>query len=111
MWNRLHSPLKRAKMTGHEADLLIAGHRHTFGLAQEQDEHSGRTSWLARARGYKVLDSYANVLGYGQAQNTGESITAICEPETGRMTCFADIQMAAGYLTWLRRPRVRVRAA
>lgn len=110
MWNRLHAPLKRAKMTGHDADLYIAAHRHTFALAQEQDEHSGKVAWLARARGYKVLDSYANVLGYGQAQSMGESIVAVCDPHTGTMSCFADVPLAATYLTWLRRPRVRVRA-
>lgn len=110
MWNRLHAPLKRAKMTGHDADLYIAAHRHTFALAQEQDEHSGKVAWLARCRGYKVLDSYASVLGYGQAQSMGESIAAVCDPSTGSMTCFADVPLAATYLTWLRRPKVRVKA-
>ncbi len=110
MWNRLHAPMRRAKLTGHDADLYIAAHRHTFGLAQEQDEHSGRVAWLARVRGYKALDSYATLLGHGQRQDTGESIAAICDPATGRMTCFADVSEAAAYLTWLRRPRVRVQA-
>lgn len=109
-WNRLHAPLKRAKMTGHDADLYVCGHKHNFGLAQEQDEHSGRVSWLARARGYKTLDSYANVLGHGQAQTMGHSIVAVCDPDTGSMTCFADVPLAATYLTWLRRPKVRVQA-
>lgn len=111
MWNRLHAPLRRAKMTGHSADLFIAAHRHTFALAEEQDEHSGRVSWLARAKSYKAMDSYASVLGYGQAQDRGQSIAAVCDPATGRMQCFSDLDQAAAYLTWLRRPRVRVRAA
>jgi transposase-like protein len=111
MWNRLHAPLRRAKMTGHGADLFIAAHRHVFALAEEQDEHSGRTSWLARCKGYKTMDSYANVLGYGQAQDRGQSIAAVCDPATGRMQCFSDLDQAAAYLTWLRRPRVRVKAA
>ena len=111
MWNRLHAPLRRAKMTGHGADLFIAAHRHTFGLAEEQDEHSGRTSWLARCKGYKTLDNYASVLGYGQSQDRGQSIAAVCDPGTGRMQCFSDLDQAAAYLTWLRRPRVRVKAA
>lgn len=108
MWNRLHAPLKRAKMTGHNADLYIAGHRHTFALAEDQDEHSGRVAWLARCKGYKALDSYAYVLGYGQAQDRGQSIAAVCDPRSGKMQCFSDLDEAAAWLTWLRRPRVRV---
>jgi hypothetical protein len=110
MWNRLHAPLRRAKMGGHDADLYIAAHRHCFALAQEQDEHSGRVAWLARCKGYKASDSHATVLGSGQAQDLGQSIAAVCDPATGRMQCFADMREAAAYLTWLRRPRVRVRA-
>ena len=43
-------------MTGHNADLFIAGHRHIFALAQEQDEYSGKVAWLARAR-RKIRDA------------------------------------------------------
>jgi transposase-like protein len=111
MWNRLHSPMRRAKMTGHNADLFIAAHRHTFALGEEQDEHSGRVSWLARAKGYKAIDTYANNLGYGDQQDRGQSIAAVCNPSTGRMQCFSDLDEAAAYLAWLRRPRVRVKAA
>ncbi len=110
MWNRLHAPMRRAKMTGHDADLYVAAHRHTFGLAQEQDDHSGRVAWLARCKGYKAVDSYATLLGHGQGQDMGQSIAAVCDPATGKMTCFADIAEAGQYLTWVRRPRVRVPA-
>lgn len=110
VWNRLHAPGKRASLSGHEADLYIAAHRHCFGLAEQQDEHTGRVSWLGRAKGYKALDSYAAGLGYGQAQNRGQSIVAVCDPATGRMTCFSDVEEGARYLIWLRRPRVTVKA-
>ena len=111
IWNKLHAPLRRAKMTGHNADLFIAGHRHIFALAQEQDEYSGKVAWLARTKGYKAQDTYAMVNGYGQAQTMGQTIAAVCDPATGVMQCFADLGQAAAYLTWLRRPRVRVKAA
>jgi len=111
MWNKLHAPMRRAKLGGQEADLYIAAHRHTFALAEEQDEHTGRVSWLARARGYKALDSYAHVSGYGQQQDRGQSIVAVCVPADRRMRCFSDADEGAEYLAWLRRPRVRVRAA
>jgi hypothetical protein len=111
MWNKLHAPLKKAKLGGQEADLYIAAHRHTFALAEEQDEHSGRVSWLARAKGYKALDSYAHVNGYGQQQDRGQSIAAVCTPADGKMRCFSDVEEAAEFLTWLRRPRAKARAA
>jgi len=44
VWNRLHAPGKRAALTGHDADLLIAAHRHCFGLAEQQDEYTGKVS-------------------------------------------------------------------
>jgi hypothetical protein len=110
MWNRLHAPGRRATLTGHDADLFIAAHRHCFGLAEQQDEHTGRVSWLARCKGYKVLDSYAAGLGYGQAQDRGHSIVAVCDPATGRMRCFSDVAEGAEFLTYLRKPRVRVQA-
>lgn len=110
MWNKLHAPLRRAKMGGHEADLYIAAHRHTFALAEEQDEHTGRVSWLARARGYKALDSYANVHGFGSNQDRGQSILAVCTPEDGRMWCFSDVERGAQWLTYLRNGKVRVPA-
>jgi hypothetical protein len=111
MWNKLHAPLKRAKLVGQEADLYVCAHRHTFALAEEQDEYTGRVSWLARVRGYKALDSYAHVSGYGQQQDRGQSIVAVCTPSDRRMRCFSDVEEGADYLRWLRRPRVRVRAA
>lgn len=110
MWNKLHAPMRRAKLVGQESDLYIAAHRHVFGLAEEQDEYTGRVSWLARARGYKAFDSYAHVSGYGQQQDRGQSIVAVCTPSTRRMRCFSDVAEGAEYLTYLRRPRVRVPA-
>lgn len=56
-------------------------------------------------------DTYALNLGYGQAQDRGQSIAAVCDPVTGSMQCFADLDQAAAYLNFLRRPRVRVKAA
>jgi hypothetical protein len=110
MWNKLHAPMRRAKLGGQEADIYIAAHRHTFALAEEQDEHTGRVSWLARARGYKALDSYAHVSGFGQQQDRGQSIVAVCSPSDWRIRCFSDADDGADYLAWLRKPRVRVRA-
>jgi hypothetical protein len=51
------------------------------------------------------------VSGYGQQQDRGQSIVAVCSPADRRMRCFSDADEGAEYLAWLRRPRVRVRAA
>ena len=110
MWNKNHALLKRAKLVGQEADIYVAGHRHTFALHEEQDEYTGRVSWLARVRGYKALDSYAHVSGFGQQQDRGQSVLAVCEPAARRIRCFSDAEEGADYLRFLRKPRVRVAA-
>jgi hypothetical protein len=110
MWNRLHSILREVKMSGHAADVYVAADKHNYGLAEEQDEKSGKVSWLMRAKGYKASDTYALVHGYGQMQDRGQTMTAVFNPETRAVRCYSDLEEAAEHLTWLRRPRVRVQA-
>jgi hypothetical protein len=109
IWNKLHAPLRKAKLSGGEADLYVAAHRHTFALAEEQDEHTGRVAWLARVRGYKALDSYAHVSGYGQQQDRGHSIVAVFSPETRGLRCFSDVAEGAEYLRFLQAPAMTVK--
>ena len=104
-FNVNHGMDKRALHTGAMADLFVAGHTHTFKLSQDQHEHTGRMFWSARARGYKYLDHYAMELGYGE-KTIGHSIGAVFDPRTGNLTCFADLEEAASYLTFLRMRRV-----
>jgi Calcineurin-like phosphoesterase len=100
-YNVGHGPKKRAIFTGAEADIYIAGDRHTFMLAQDQHEHTGRVYWTARARGYKPIDMYATELGYGDAggqSGIGHSIGAVFDPRNGSLVCFAELDKAAAYL-------------
>ena len=102
-YNPLHAHKKKHLWHGGQADVYIAGHRHHWALAQEEDE-AGKLVWFCRARGYKAIDSYADLLGH-RGQDYGASITIICNPAaTGptRIQCFANVQEAAEYLTWLR---------
>lgn len=103
-WNILHGPQKSALM-GDPADLIMVAHKHQWALAQGEHPHTGKTYWLGRARGYKYLDTYADVLGFG-SQRHGASITAVIDPGVAagpqRIQCFADLQDAADYLTWRR---------
>jgi hypothetical protein len=102
IWNRLHAPLRKAKMSGFEADLYIAGHRHNWGIAHEQDDHTGRVAWIARAKGYKAHSVYETQRGYGHEQSAGQSIAAVFSPHDRKLRCFADLEEAAQYLAWMR---------
>jgi hypothetical protein len=107
MWNPLHAQQKRAKFT-QEAVLYISGHRHHWALAQYEDEWTNIVYWVARAKGYKTDDPFAEKLGHGE-QRQGEAITAVFDPEaeseTAFLVCFANVQEAAEYLRWKRAKR------
>lgn len=102
-WNILHGQTKAA-MFKSNAHLYIAGHRHTWALAQIEMTQQKETCWLARARGYKFHDTYAVVKGY-EEQQYGQSILQIINPNASRPTgfvqCFSDVEAGADYLAWL----------
>jgi len=104
IYNKGHGPKRQAMLTGASADLYICGHHHNWTLQQDEAEHSGRIYWTARTRGYKMLDSYAEQLGYLPQQH-GHSITAICDPRDGSMQCFASLPKSAEYLAHLQQPK------
>lgn len=102
-WNNLHGAQKMA-LWGDPADIFVCGHLHSWAMAQGEQPHTGATYWLARARGYKHLDDFADRLGFG-SQRHGATITAVIDPGADgpkRVTCFADLNDAADYLTWKR---------
>ena len=104
MWNQLHGPMKQAKFL-QNADFYIAGHKHTWALSQIELPEADRTPWLARARGYKFFDDYAVRLSL-EEQHYGHSIAMIIDPNEDspvrRVTCFADLEEGADYLTFKR---------
>lgn len=102
-WNDLHGLQKKAKFSG-EAHLYVAGHKHNWMLTEHEDPERGNCYWLARARGYKTMDSYSERLGFGE-QRHGASITAVIDPERegpAFLRCFSDPEEAAEFLTWKR---------
>jgi len=105
MWNQLHGPMKQAKFL-QNADFYIAGHKHTWALSQIELPEANRTPWLARARGYKFFDDYAVKLSL-EEQHYGHSIAMIIDPNeenpVRRVTCFADLEEGADYLTYKRK--------
>lgn len=104
MWNTLHGP-QRAAHTKAEAHLYVAGHTHNWALHQEESASREFTYWLARARGYKHLDSYAENLGH-VSQKEGAAILSVFDPDatsmTGFLTCFADPEEGSAFLSWKR---------
>ena len=88
-----------------QAHLYVAGHTHNWALHQEEAASRQFTYWLARCRGYKFIDDYAELLGHSP-QEGGASIVSILDPnsttESGLVQCFADVDQGARYLTWLR---------
>ena len=68
-------------------------------------EMQGRVVWMCRDRGFKDFDEYETVKGF-EVQRLGHTITAVFEPdavsETGFISCFAEPQEAAEFLTYKR---------
>lgn len=105
-WNPLHGQGKASVMGG-IADLYIAGHLHNWALASNECPHTGRVYHLARCRGYKHIDDYAEKGGFGN-QKHGSSIVSIIDPqasEVNKVKLFACTGEGAEYLTYLRKKR------
>ena len=68
-------------------------------------EMQGRVVWMYRVRGFKDHGEYETVKGF-EAQKLGHTITTILDPsadtETGFLSCFAEPQEAAEFLTYKR---------
>lgn len=102
-WNKLHGAQKAAQMKDW-AHLYVAGHHHNWALHQEEHDHRSFVYWLARVRGYKFMDSYADHLGFGD-QQYGSSIVCVVDPAASKLnatTCFADPHEGAEFLRWKR---------
>jgi UDP-2,3-diacylglucosamine pyrophosphatase LpxH len=105
MWNSLHAPQKAAHMKS-EAHIYACGHTHNWAMHQEESASRDFVYWLIRARGYKFIDEYADLLGHFP-QKEGATITCIIDPdaksEAGFVQAFVDLEEACDYLTWKRR--------
>jgi len=106
MWNPLHANQRKAKESGARAHIYVAGHRHEWGAAVHEDPDSGHVYTLLRARGYKVLDSYAEQSGYG-SQRYGHSVAVIVDPDARSddrfIQTFPNPMEASEYLKWKRK--------
>lgn len=103
--NSTHGMQRRNRESEGEADLYVQGHHHEWAMRQEENGMNGRTHWYVKTRGYKDIDTFATVHGFG-SQEYGATVTAIIDPNEGnpvrRIHCFADLEEAVSYLNYLR---------
>lgn len=100
-----HGPAKAA-MLDHEADILAAGHLHSWAVLQ-QEVSGGRCPVAIRLRGYKHNDHYAREKGFLEQQN-GHGAMLVIDPAAegpSRVTVFWDMERGATYLQALRAGR------
>lgn len=104
IWNNLHG-LERAAQMQDWAHLYVAGHHHDTGYRQGENPHRGFVYNLLRVRGYKFIDEYAALHGFGCHQY-GASAIAVIDPHGDKMnavSCFLDPFEGVEYLEWKRR--------
>jgi hypothetical protein len=113
IYNPLHGPMRAAKFGAGEADVYVAGHQHHWELFNGEDANkSRRPFWLARARGYKFLDAYADQHQFG-SQKHGATIGIVVDPTRegpAGLHCYADLEEAVEVMEW-RRARMEVPSA
>lgn len=105
IYNPLHGPMRAAKFSAGEADVYVAGHQHHWELFNGEDANkSRRPFWLARARGYKFLDAYADQHQFG-SQEHGATIGIVVDPTRegpAALHCYADLEEAVEVMEWKR---------
>lgn len=100
----MHGQIRQTLEDG-RAELLVSGHTHEFGMMKVAMPKRGTLHWLGKARGYKFIDKYADVHGYGSFDE-GASLVSVHNPnattKAGRLALFDDVEAGADYLTYLR---------
>lgn len=104
IYNKVHGALRQARFSG-AACLYVQGHHHEWAIMQEEDADKGLVHTVAKARGYKFNDEYANVHGFAE-QQLGASVVAVFDPDATNaaqaVKVFADIEEGCEFLTWKR---------
>jgi len=106
-----HGPLKAATFDDHSDDIYTCGHIHIGGYMLRVSP-TGKISHLLRLSSYKVYDSFKDQRGFldGHLPSSVFVVNPAATDPLKRVKYFADPEDGADYLTFLRRPRVRVQA-
>ncbi|MBU8540798.1 metallophosphoesterase [Falsiroseomonas tokyonensis] len=111
-WNGAHAPAKAARMGWARDHIYTCGHRHMAAhntLFMNNGEH---VAHAIRLGAYKVHDDFADSKGFPK-ENVPAAVTVVnpnSRDALGRVTVFWDVEAAADFLRYLRKPRVRVAA-
>ncbi len=103
--NPTHGMQRRERESGGEADIYAQGHVHECASLQWENPLNNKMTTFLKARGYKDIDTFADVHGFG-TQQQGATVTVILEPlKDGTVRVHPphqDLPTASKYLTWLR---------
>lgn len=103
-WNPAHGSMKAAQM-GFRDHILVNGHRHKSGYGILKDPATGTINHCIQVASYKVYDTYAKKMGLVD-QHISPCAVTIIRPDadaTGLVQVFFDPELAADYLTFLRK--------
>lgn len=105
IYNPLHGPMRAAKFSSGDADILAAGHQHHWEIYSGEDaDKSIKPHWLIRARGYKFIDPHADRHQYASQQH-GAVIAVVVDPSRSgpaAIQCYADLAEAVEILGFKR---------
>lgn len=113
MWNGAHGMSKAAKFAWQRDHIYVCGHRHSAAYQMLVFQNGAHLAHGIRVGSYKHFDDYADA-GDFLPENIPAAVTVINpspRTEAGRVTTFWDADEGANYLRFLRRPKVRVKAA
>lgn len=104
-WNPAHGAMKAAQM-GCRDNILVCGHKHVSGYGLLKDAESGSLSHCIQVASYKIYDRYAKEKGFRDQNVSPCAVTIIdakAKDETGLIQTFWNAELAADYLTFLRK--------
>lgn len=113
MWNGTHAVMKAAKFAWQRDHIYTCGHRHSAAYANVVFQNGAHVAHAVRLGAYKVFDDYADANDFSP-ENIPAAVTIInpgARTPAGLVSFFWDVDEAADFLRFLRRPRVRVKAA
>lgn len=97
--------MKRELLFGRKDHILVAGHTHV-DEARVEPSVEGDVHWMFRISGYKVVDEFANKMGF-RPKRLAPGVTLILDPKArvpaDVVKPFWDVEAAGDYLTYLRK--------
>lgn len=90
IYNPVHGAMRAAKFGQKCPRILAQGHHHEYSSFHGIYEDLDLDYWAVKARGYKFLDSYADLHQFG-SNSYGATVLALIDPATGKVRCYDDL--------------------